>query len=68
MSDEAAKQVYERAGLGHAVTRGERPAVLVIDFSCGFTDPACALGADLTAEVEAAAAQLDPSLPLMPSS
>ena len=32
---------------------GERPAVLVIDFSCGFTDPECALGSELTAEVEA---------------
>jgi nicotinamidase-related amidase len=53
MSDEAAKEIYERAGLGQAVGRGERPAVLVVDFSCGFTDPECRLGSDLTAEVEA---------------
>lgn len=53
MSDEEAREVYGRAGLGQAVTLGERPAVLVVDFSCGFTDPACTLGADLTAEVEA---------------
>jgi nicotinamidase-related amidase len=27
--------------------------VLVVDFSCGFTDPECALGSDLTPQVEA---------------
>ena len=59
MSDEQAKQVYEKAGLGQAVGRGERPAVLVVDFSCGFTDPECRLGADLTAEVEATRTLLD---------
>ena len=59
MSDEAAKAVYDRAGLGRAVTLGDRPAVLVVDFSCGFTDPACALGSDLTAEVEATRRLLD---------
>jgi maleamate amidohydrolase len=59
MSDEAAKQVYARAGLGESVTLGSRPAVLVVDFSCGFTDPACPLGSDLTAEVEATRRLLD---------
>jgi maleamate amidohydrolase len=59
VSDEAAKRVYEKAGLGHAVTRGQNPAVLVVDFSCGFTDPGCALGADMTAEVEATKRLLD---------
>lgn len=59
MSDEAAKAVYDRAGLGQAVTLGDRPAVLIVDFSCGFTDPACALGSDLTAEVEATKRLLD---------
>jgi nicotinamidase-related amidase len=38
---------------------GERPAVLVVDFSCGFTDPECALGSDLTTEVEATRRLLD---------
>ena len=33
--------------------------MLVVDFSCGFTDPACALGSDLTAEVEATKRLLD---------
>ena len=59
MSDEQARQVYERAGLGQSVTLGSRPAVLVVDFSCGFTDPACTLGSDLTKEVEATRRLLD---------
>lgn len=59
MSDEQARQVYERAGLGQSVTLGSRPAVLVVDFSCGFTDPACTLGSDLTEEVEATRRLLD---------
>ena len=59
MSDEQAKKVYARAGLGESVTLGSRPAVLVVDFSCGFTDPACPLGSDLTAEVDATRRLLD---------
>ena len=59
MSDSEAREVYARAGLGARVTLGSRPAVLVIDFSCGFTDPECALGSDLTAEVEATRRLLD---------
>ena len=52
MSDET-REIYERARLGQSVTLGERPAVLVVDFSCGFTDPECTMGSDLTEEVEA---------------
>jgi nicotinamidase-related amidase len=59
MSDEAARAIYARARLGEPVTLGERPAVLVVDFSCGFTDPASTLGADLTAEVLATKRVLD---------
>jgi nicotinamidase-related amidase len=59
MSDEEAREVYARARLGESVTLGSRPAVLVIDFSRGFTDPACTLGSDLTAEVEATRRLLD---------
>jgi maleamate amidohydrolase len=59
MSDSAAREVYERARLGGSVTLGERPAVLVVDFSCGFTDPESALGADMTDEVEATKRILD---------
>ena len=59
MSDEQARRVYARAGLGESVTMGSHPAVLVVDFSCGFTDPACTLGSELTAEVEATKRLLD---------
>jgi len=59
MSDEAARQIYAKARLGESVTMGSRPAVLVVDFSCGFTDPACSLGSDLTSQVEATSRLLD---------
>jgi nicotinamidase-related amidase len=53
VSDAEAREVYERARLGGSIGLRERPAVLVVDFSCGFTDPSGSLGSDLTAEVEA---------------
>jgi maleamate amidohydrolase len=59
MSDEEARRVYAAARLGEAVTMGESPAVLVVDFSCGFTDPECPLGSELSAEVEATRQLLD---------
>jgi maleamate amidohydrolase len=59
MTDEQARKVYERARLGGSLRLGESPAVLVVDFSCGFTDPECALGADMTAEVDATRRLLD---------
>jgi nicotinamidase-related amidase len=59
MSDREAREIYAAARLGESVTMGSRPAVLVIDFSCGFTDPASTLGSDLTAEVEATKQLLD---------
>jgi maleamate amidohydrolase len=57
--DEQAREVYAKARLGESITMGSRPAVLVVDFSCGFTDPECDLGSDLTAEVEATRRLLD---------
>jgi maleamate amidohydrolase len=59
MSDEAAREVYAKARLGESVTLGTRPAVLVVDFSCGFTDPGSTLGSDLSAEVAATKRLLD---------
>jgi maleamate amidohydrolase len=59
VSDEQAQQVYAAARLGQSVTLGSRPAVLVVDFSCGFTDPECTLGADMTEPVEATKRLLD---------
>jgi maleamate amidohydrolase len=58
VSDEQAREVYERARIGESLRLGSRPAVLVVDFSCGFTDEACALGSSLDAEVEATAGLL----------
>ncbi len=52
MSDDT-HEVYERARLGQSVTLGSRPAVLVVDFSRGFTDPESTMGSDLTEEVGA---------------
>jgi maleamate amidohydrolase len=53
MSNEQTREIYERARLGQSVTLGARPAVLVVDFSRGFTDPQSTLGSDLTPAVEA---------------
>ena len=53
MSDEQARQVYAAARLGQSFELGSRPAVLVVDFTCGFTDPSYPVGSDLTAEIEA---------------
>jgi len=59
MSDEEARRVYAAARFGEAVTMGESPGVLVVDFSCGFTDTECAMGSDLSAEVAATRRLLD---------
>lgn len=53
------RHTYARAGLGGSVLRGSRPAVLVVDFSVGFTDPRSRLGSDLTSEVTATRRLLD---------
>jgi maleamate amidohydrolase len=51
--------VYARAGFGHSIVRGERPALLVVDFSRGFTEAEFPTGADLSAEVGATARLAD---------
>lgn len=56
---EETRRIYERAGFGGPVEWGEIPALLVVDFSIGFTDPASPLGADMTAEVETTRRVLD---------
>lgn len=50
---------YQAKGLGARVGYGLRPAVVVVDFIRGFTDPASPLGSDLDREVEATAKLLD---------
>jgi len=51
--------LLQRYGMGHTIGFGERPAVLVVDFIRGFTDPAMPLGASLDAEIEQTVLVLD---------
>ena len=50
-------ETYARAGFGAAVRRGPRPAIVVVDLTNGFTDPAAPTGADLS-DVVAATGEL----------
>ena len=59
MSDQAARDLYAAKGFGNKFDYGTNPAVVVIDFSCGFTDPECALGADMTPQILATKRLLD---------
>lgn len=45
--------VYDQAGFGRSVPRGLRPAIVVIDFTYGFTDTAYPTAADMTAQIAA---------------
>ncbi len=58
MSTTETRQDYQRKGLAQAAGWGGRPALLVVDFSNGFTDPSLPLGADMDAEIEATQALL----------
>lgn len=51
--DRGMEEFFARRGFGQRVGWGERPALLVIDYMVGFTDPALPLGSDLTSEIEA---------------
>jgi maleamate amidohydrolase len=51
------EEIYARAGFGAAVRRGQRPAIVVVDLTNGFTDPAAPTGSDLS-EVVAATSEL----------
>jgi maleamate amidohydrolase len=46
-------ETYRAAGFGARVPRGVRPALVIVDLTRGFTDPAFATGADLSATVTA---------------
>ncbi|GII23426.1 isochorismatase family protein [Planosporangium mesophilum] len=59
MVDPETLATYDRAGFGAPVRRGVRPAVLVVDFSYGFTDPAYPTGADMSAQIDATRQLLD---------
>jgi maleamate amidohydrolase len=46
-------QVYQAAGFGQPVERGQRPGIVVVDFCYGFTDPRYPTAADMSAQVAA---------------
>ncbi len=45
--------VYQLAGFGRSVSRGSQPAIIVVDFSYGFTDVTYPTAADMSAEIAA---------------
>lgn len=47
------ESVYAAAGFGGSVPRGKRPALLVVDFSYGFTDTAYPTAADMRPQIAA---------------
>ncbi len=49
------EQRYKKAGFGQEIGFGERPALLIIDFMCAFTDPKMFLGSNMDQEVAATA-------------
>ena len=51
----ATRTDYERKGFAARAGFGRKPALLVIDFINGFTDPGTDLGGDFTSEIEATA-------------
>lgn len=53
MADEATAADYRRKGFSNLVGFGQRPALVLIDWSTGFTNPECPLGTDYDPEVEA---------------
>lgn len=52
-------EAYQVAGFGESSGIGRRPALVVVDFMKGFTDPTSPLGSDLSAEVAATRRLLD---------
>lgn len=47
------QQVYDDAGFGRKVPRGTRPAIVVVDFSYGFTDTQYPTAGDMSAQIAA---------------
>ncbi|MFB9949208.1 isochorismatase family protein [Rhizobium puerariae] len=59
MSSAQVNQVYTAAGFGTRLARGRRPAIVVVDFTYGFTDPSYPTASDMTEEVRATRRLLD---------
>lgn len=47
------EQTYKNAGFGASVPRGIRPAIVVVDFTYGFTDVRYPAAADMSAQIAA---------------
>ncbi|WP_425416945.1 isochorismatase family protein [Oricola indica] len=47
------EQTYKNAGFGASVPRGTRPAIVVVDFTYGFTDVRYPTAADMSAQIAA---------------
>jgi maleamate amidohydrolase len=51
--------IYRRSGIGSRVGFGAKPALLIVDFQRGFTDPTCPVGGELSREIAATRTLLD---------
>jgi maleamate amidohydrolase len=59
LDDHEMIEVFRSRGFGNRLGFGERPAILVIDYSNGFTNPEMPLGSDLDDEIAATRVLLD---------
>lgn len=59
MASSSIEQVYQTAGFGNAVRRGARPAILVVDFTYGFTDIQYPTAADMSPAIAATSRLLE---------
>jgi maleamate amidohydrolase len=50
---EGVKNAYQKSGIGGRVGFGNRPALLIVDFQRGFTDPASPVGRDVAQPIQA---------------
>jgi len=57
--EEDVQKIYSKAQLGNRVGFGEMPAVIVVDFCKGFSDPKYPLGGDFSKEIAATKQLID---------
>ena len=50
---ENVRQTYQKSGIGGRVGFGGRPALLIVDFQRGFTDPTSVVGGDVSQPIQA---------------